>query len=184
MRVPYLNIVLGHNGTGKTTFIKQLIEKSSQAGRRVLVVTPDDIEWPELPEISHSEIYNFQGVKKAIYEPALLPAIYRNFHNGLLVMDDFKAFGISSKEDITTLRQLAVRRRQRMMDIAIAAHGFTEVVPLFLYTFSTHIVLFRTIDNIQRVLHVLKEGVKMKQMQAEINQRATTEPHFYKIIKQ
>ena len=71
-----------------------------------------------------------------------------------------------------------------MLDIAIAAHGFTEVVPFFLYTFSTHIILFRTLDNIKRVSYVLKNFVTMKKLQEFINKKAEAEPHFYKIIKQ
>lgn len=185
MRTPTFTILLGTNGTGKTTLLRLLIGKNEALNRRVLIVTPDDIEWQGVEEISKpSEIYNFEGVRKILFMPGTLQAIYDNYFNGLLVLDDYKAFGIKSNDDITTMRQIAIRRRQRMLDIAVAAHGFTEVVPFFLYTFSTHVVLFRTLDNIKRVSAVLKDFDKMKNLQMQVNKQAETEPHFYKIVKQ
>ncbi len=184
MRLPTLNIILGTNGTGKTTFIKQLIERYVATGRRVLIVTPDDIEHSDIEEITPEEIYSFEGIKKIIFGTGILQAVYENYFNGLLILDDYKAFGIRTIEDTTILRQIAVRRRQRMLDVAIAAHGFTEVVPYFLYTFSTHIVLFRTLDNISRVKAVLKDYDKMKALQTEVNRQAEIDKHFYLIVKQ
>lgn len=185
MRNPQLSIFLGTNGTGKTTLLKQFMQKALESNRRVLVVTPDDIEWQELQWLKPADMADFVGVRKIIFEQnETMQNIYDHFRNGLLVFDDYKAFGIESKNDVKILRQIAVRRRQRMLDIAIAAHGFTEVVPFFLYTFSTHIVLFRTLDNIKRVSHVLRDFNKMVDAQYHVNRKSETDKHFYLIIKQ
>ena len=110
MRIPNFTIILGTNGTGKTTLINKLIKKVLKTNRRVLVVTPDDIEWSNIKEIELNKLHSFRGIRKIIFGSGLLEHIYNNFHNGFLVMDDFKAFGITNKEHII-LRQLVVRRR-------------------------------------------------------------------------
>ena len=45
-RAAKLVILLGTNGTGKTTMLRNILQKS---GQRALIVTPDDVEWTDLP---------------------------------------------------------------------------------------------------------------------------------------
>ncbi len=41
MRIAELNIIIGTNGTGKTTLLRSILQDSKQ---KVLIVTPDDID--------------------------------------------------------------------------------------------------------------------------------------------
>ena len=186
MRTPKLTLIIGTNGTGKSTFVEALKNNVLASNRRVLIVTPDFAEWQGLPEITtENEIYNFTEAAKIIYEDEnTLLNIYNNYHNGLLVFDDYKAFGLAGKQAEITLRRLCIRRRQKMLDMAFVAHGFTELVPYFIFTFSTDIVLFRTIDNISRVRHVLRDPYEVYKAQKKINKLAIRKPHIFKILKQ
>ncbi len=71
-----------------------------------------------------------------------------------------------------------------MLDLAFAAHGFSEIVPSFLFTFSTHLVLFRAIDNIAKVKNLLPKFDFIKAQKFKINKRALKgNAHFFRIIQ-
>ena len=46
-------IIVGTNGTGKTTLLNKLI---SQTNRKALILDPDGREWDEIQEINDTEI--------------------------------------------------------------------------------------------------------------------------------
>ena len=183
-RTPKQIIVLGTNGTGKTTLVKKLvINEMKKKDSHVLVTVPDDMEWPTLsyvhPKFPH-RIENYVGARKIIYEPGLLDIIRERFRNGLLVFDDCRAYFTASLDQ--DLHSLLIRRRQQMIDIIAVGHGFTEVPPKF-FTFATHFALFKTIDNINRRKNFIQNFEEMKEAQERINEKAKTNPHYYEIIK-
>jgi AAA15 family ATPase/GTPase len=185
MRTTKLIIILGYNGTGKTTLLKQLVNKETNAGRRSLIVTPDDMEWQELSYIditnkSKLEEYKGKSYKTIFLDDYTLPHIKKNYRNGLLVFDDCRAYFKSTVD--RELHNLLIRRRQNMQDIIAVGHGFTEVPPKF-FTFASYIILFKTVDNIKRRKDVIRDFDRVEQIQKEVNQQAISNPHFYKIIK-
>jgi ABC-type Mn2+/Zn2+ transport system ATPase subunit len=183
-RTPKQIIVLGTNGTGKTTFVKKLvISELKKKENHILIVVPDDMEWntiesvhPKFPE----RIEKYIGARKIIYYPGLIEIIRERFKNGLLVFDDCRAYFDASLDK--DLHSLLIRRRQQMIDIVAVGHGFTEVPPK-MFTFSTHIALFRTIDNIARRKDCINNFDEIKAAQTRINTKAITEPHYFEIIK-
>lgn len=180
-----LSIVLGYNGTGKTTIVKKIVLNELKHQRRALIVTPDDIEWDTL-EMVHprfpSRIANYVGARRIIYTNGLLPIISEHFRNGLLIFDDCRAYFTASLDG--DLHELLIRRRQKMVDIIAVGHGFTEVPPKF-FTFASEIILFRTNDNIDKRKNVLNNFDEMKAAQARINTIATSKnPHYFEILKQ
>lgn len=183
-RATKLSIILGYNGTGKTTLVKKIVLNEIKHRRRVLIVTPDDIEWNTI-EMVHprfpDRIRDYVLARKIIYNKGVLPIISDNFRNGLLIFDDCRAYFDASLD--SDLHELLIRRRQKMIDIIAVGHGFTEVPPK-MFTFASEIVLFKTMDNIERRKNVLKDYEAMKQHQADVNQRAEINPHYFKIIKQ
>ncbi|MDY0285127.1 MAG: ATP-binding protein [Bacteroidales bacterium] len=180
-----LIIVLGYNGTGKTTLVKELLaaELRKPAGRG-LIVTPDDIEWRTLPDVHHKHkhhIATYKGARRLIYQDGVLELIVEHYRNGLLVLDDCRAYLTASTG--MDLHNLIIRRRQKMIDIVAVGHGFTEVPPK-LFTFASDIVLFRTKDNISKRKEVLKDFDLMLKAQEHVNARALENPHYYEIIPQ
>ena len=78
-----LIIVIGTNGTGKTTILDQFIKVES---KKSLVVAPDDKDWLHVPLIYDisKETFQYTGVKRRIWENNLdLDYIVSFFANGL-----------------------------------------------------------------------------------------------------
>jgi len=183
-RTPKQIIVLGTNGTGKTTFVKKLvISELKKKDSHILIVVPDDMEWnsveyvhPKFP----NRIQNYVGARKIIYYPGLLDVIRERFRDGLLIFDDCRAYFEASLD--RDLHSLLIRRRQQMIDIVAVGHGFSEVPPK-MFTFSTHIVLFNTLDNIAGRKMVIRNFDEMKEAQTRVNTRALKDSHYFEIIK-
>jgi hypothetical protein len=177
-----MTIILGTNGTGKTTLLENILQNS---GQKSLVITPDDIEWQgyDLVELDKPDDFVYSGIRRHIFSPAknvgTLDKI-EYFKKGILVFDDCRAYLHAATDE--RIRQLIIRRRQRMVDVFAVGHGFTEVPPVF-FTFSTDIILFRTTDNIARRKDCLKDFDKMAEAQARVNKKAAKNPHYYERIK-
>lgn len=142
-RKTQLNLVVGINGTGKTTFIRQnVVQKSIKC----LVITPDDFEWRELPEVSTpAEIYNMRQPSRLVYRgPETVEMAINNFYGGALILDDAMAYiGFQTSD---TMRFLYIRRRQRGVDVYLVAHGLRQV-PAQCFTFGSFLILFATTEN-------------------------------------
>lgn len=183
-RTPKLMIVLGTNGTGKTTLVKKLVANElKKEDSQVLVTVPDDMEWNSLPWVNPrfpNRIETYVKARKIVYYPGLIDVIRAKFRNGLIVFDDCRSYFDASLE--TDLHSLLIRRRQQMCDIIAVGHGFTEVPPKF-FTFATHYILFKTIDSIDRRKNVIGNFDEMKEAQRRVNEKAKTDPHYYEIIK-
>ena len=84
-RTTQLIIVLGYNGTGKTTLVKKMIADSLKHERRVLVVTPDDIEFSTIPPVHQRlthHVKTYTGARRMVYEDRdTLKAIINHFDN-------------------------------------------------------------------------------------------------------
>lgn len=181
-RTPKQIVVVGTNGTGKTTLVKKIVIDALKRGDRVLIVVPDDMEWNTVPFVHPrftDRIGKYVGARKVVYFPGLLDVIRQRFRNGLVVFDDCRSYFKSSLDD--TLHALLIRRRQQMMDVIAVAHGFTEVPPKF-FTFATHYAIFKTKDNVDRRKNVIGDFEAFKRTVFEINQKAIEKPHYYEII--
>lgn len=182
MRRTKFVLILGYNGTGKSTFVKKLIESYQKTNRRVLICTPHDVEWLEFSEVkTDKEITNFKGVRrKIIFDLSDLENILLHYRKGLLIFDDCRVYLNSSTSQI--IRKLMIERRQKMLDLAAVGHGFTEVPPTF-FTFASELVLFKTNDNIRKRKDVINEFEKLEIQKNEIDKMAIEKPHYYRIIK-
>jgi ABC-type polar amino acid transport system ATPase subunit len=183
-RETFQTVVIGTNGTGKTTIIKKIVIAALKAGQRVLVVTPDFAEWLTLPEIHEryrSRIEWYKGGRRMIYQEGDLKLINDHFRNGLIVFDDCRSYldARTSKE----IHNLVIRRRQFMVDLIFVAHGFTEIPPKF-FTFASQFIIFKTRDSIDiRKKELGSDFENIKQVVNTVNAEAVKDKHFYKIVK-
>jgi hypothetical protein len=182
-RAPRQIVIIGTNGTGKSTFAKKLIANElKKKDSHVLIVVPDDLEYPNIPYVHPKfthRIATYVGARKVIYEPGLLDNIGANFRNGMVHFEDCRAYFRASLDE--SLHSLLIRRRQKMLDIMVVGHGFTEIPPKF-FTFATTYVLFKTIDQISRRRDCIQNFDVMAAAQARVNERARTNPHYYEVI--
>lgn len=170
-------IIVGTNGTGKTTLVKKLIDAN---GRKVLVVDPDGIEWGSLATIEPYQVDKIkQGKRARIVGPTPGDLAYlTGFSEGSLVLDDCRFYVKARIEE--SIRRTFVRRRQRGIDIFAVAHSLNEVPPTF-WTFATHLILFKTTDNPERLKHNLpgfeeRISSNLKAINSHKN------PHYMRVI--
>ena len=177
-RAAKLVLVIGTNGTGKTTILKNIIQNSLE---RSLIITPDCVEWLEYEEnkLKTKADYFFEGINRHIYLEDSLKKIDK-YTRGTLIFDDCRSYLKASTAQ--EVRNLIIRRRQRQIDIFAVGHGFTEIPPVF-FTFATDIILFRTTDNIIRRKDCLKDYEAVLQLQQRINKKSVEDPHYYEILK-
>ena len=149
-RYAQTDIFVGVNGTGKTTLVKQLISEAQKKGRRVLIVTPDPVEWREVPQINYRlrhHIADYTGLRRIVYYKGCMEDIQKFYRNGVLVFDDCRTYIHAQSDDF--MYWLQIRRRQAGIDFFSVFHGMTQVPPVF-FTFATNLFLFYTKDNIKR----------------------------------
>ena len=193
-RAAKCTLVLGFNGTGKTTFIREtleeLLQRSRATGRRlkVLIVTPDDVEWQDYPEnlLETPDDYVYEGIQRHVwqdeYEGEKKYSLKRisKFNRGIIVFDDCKTyFGDILPQEIINL---FVRRRQRSLDVFFVGHGFTTIPPRA-FTYYSDAFLFRTVDNIDRRKDCINNFDYFKRCQVEVNEKAKKNPYYHMRIR-
>ena len=181
-RVGKTVIMVGTNGTGKTTMLRQILHNS---GQRALIVTPDDVEWQQYPEtpLLAADDFVFDGIRRHIFSPRHTLEAITHFRKGIIVFDDCRSY-LGDKTD-ERIRDLFIRKRQRELDVFAVAHGFTQVPPVF-FTFATDYFVFHTLDNIVRRKNCITDDSafeRIKQAQAELKKEFANNPHAYRRIK-
>lgn len=176
-------ILLGFNGTGKTTLLRKFVKQELQRGGKVLVITPDWAEWTDLPEtmLEKSTDFEYTGARRYIWiDESILKKINAFWFDGLIIFDDCRAYltAVTSPE----LKTLYIRRRQKMADLIMAGHGFTDVPPQA-FTNMSEFILFKTKDNIARRKNVILDFEKIAEAQQRVNRKAEENKHYYEIIK-
>lgn len=182
-------IILGFNGTGKSTLTRRIIETYvSKPGRKALIITPDAAEWTDCPEttLQKPSDFQFEGIRRYIWtfinkeDQAAMERLREYYFDGILAFDDCRSYLMANTND--WLKYLYIRRRQKMIDLLLVAHGFTDVPPQA-FTNCTDLFLFKTVDNIVRRKDELRNLDEMIAHQARINQKAENNPHYYELIK-
>lgn len=183
MRYPVSSILVGINGTGKTTFLKKILSETINQENRALIITPDPTEWQNVDEISGNDIATFSGIRKIIYFKGAMEQVQQYYSNGILVMDDARTYIHAQSDDF--MIWLQIRRRQAGIDIFAMFHGLTQVPPVF-FTFATNLILFYTKDNIKRREEYI-EADDFNAVQAakkRISEKVLSgDPYYYEIIR-
>jgi ABC-type sugar transport system ATPase subunit len=177
--------ILGTNGTGKSTQVARMVAAHVKKGGRALIVTPDDREWPSIPMVdvtNRKKLADFKGTRKTIFlKGETLESIQDNYTNGMLIFDDCRAYLTSSVG--LELHYLLIRRRQAHTNMVFVAHGFTDLIPK-IFTFATHIILFKTRDNIAKRKGTIRDFEAMEAAVERVNYKANSNHHYFEIIPQ
>lgn len=174
-----MTVLVGTNGTGKTTFLRQQANIALQNMRRVLVICPDDKEWIDIPitplRNGHTEDFRYSGIRRHIFDPKRTLKMLKYFSNGIIIFDDCRAYLRAMTDD--NLREILIRRRQLGVDIFAVGHGFNEIPPVF-FTFATHFVVYLTRDNVERRKNYINGFDAVKNKVEEVNAIASgKKPH-------
>ncbi len=177
------SILCGINGTGKTTLLKKILDSMIENGNRVLVVTPDPIEWNVADPIrTWNELETFSGIRRLVYSPEVMDHIQQSYSNGVLVLDDCRVYIRAQSNDF--MQWLQIRRRQAGIDLFSVFHGLTQVPPVY-FTFATNLILFYTKDNIKRRGDYVDDSdfALIQDAKKRIEKQISSNPYYYEIIK-
>lgn len=132
-----VTIIFGRNGTGKSTFCKEMIDR---IGKRALVVTYNGQPkiWRSFKkvDIRDQKAMNFKkGIRQVIayrYEESpkknkIFEYLYKNYRDGIIVWDDCRGYIDSSVDRNPYFRRLLNDFRHRMLDHIFVVHSPTDV---------------------------------------------------------
>lgn len=178
-------VILGKRGTGKTTYIRRLVNQSLQAKRRVLIVTPNMDDFASIPLVHPrytDRIATYKGARKIVTygEPTEIDNICKIFRHGLLVFDDCRSYLLDKPS--VHLKNMLISARHYDVDIIAVGHGVTTVPPQF-FTYATHFMIFATTDNPIKRKNDVQNYPAFESAIQSVNREALKQPHTFKIIK-
>jgi energy-coupling factor transporter ATP-binding protein EcfA2 len=164
MRERRFNLVVGAPGSGKSTFVAEIVKKYNNGNVCVWKhkANYDDPAFKFLPiktesnwrqGVSPGNAAKFMMVgNKDGYKSMLKWLVDENnstrFRNGLLVVDDATIFEkyVLSEE----MQELVAMRRHHgyFLDIWLVYHGMTQL-PIEQFTFVNNVIIFNTADNMK-----------------------------------
>lgn len=177
-RAAKLTLIIGTNGTGKTTVLHNILEKS---GQKCLVITTHINEWTEYEtvDLQSPSDFIFDGIRRHDMRRDYTLDRLQYFKKGIIVFDDCYTM---IKPVEPRLESLLINRRQNEVDIFYVAHGFTRVRPVF-YPYYSDIILFQTKDSIGSRKNYILNYEDVLAAQTEVNKKAVKKPHYFKIVK-
>lgn len=180
-----LILVVGENGTGKTTLITQLVNAELKAGRKALVVTPHFTEWTtfnNVPIMECSDIYNFKGIERIHFDGdmSIFDTIKKEFFNGMLVFDDGRAYMKSTLDQ--NIKALLISRRQIMTDIVMAFHNIVDVPPQIFY-YAPEIILKKTSTSFESRKKLILPDYYEKLEKAQERVNKNSNKYAYELIR-
>lgn len=177
-------VFVGKPGTGKTTVIRELVRRALEAGRRVLVVTPHENEWTDIPVVHPrfpQRIATYRGGRRIVVrELEQAREVCRLFKHGLLVFDDCRVYVPDAPDP--EIRAMLISCRQNDVDLIAVGHGFTTIPPLF-FTYATHFAVFATTDAVARRKNCVINYPALEATVNQVNREALANPHTFKIVK-
>ncbi len=173
MRINQVSAILGRRGTGKTVYVKKLIDKYKESlpEQKILIVdTLDHPSYRHIPVMTIDQIkYWHTPSIYRIYEGSpddILNEISKNLSNALIVLEDASKYVRYRLQD--SIRQFIFDSKQKNLDIVMLFHGF-GATPVELFRVVDNIVLFKTdhpqtrknvIPNYDEVLNVYNRIMK------------------------
>lgn len=142
-RINMVNAVLGRRGTGKTTYIKDLIAKYRAAMPNQKVLICDTLDHPayrDIPAINCDMLKRWTG--GGMYRifgrntDEILETIDQHLTNCLVILEDASKYLERSLS--TDVRGFIYDSKQKNLDVIFLFHGFMSAPP----------ELFRVIDNL------------------------------------
>ncbi len=142
--------ILGRRGTGKTTYIKDLVNlyRENLPNQKVLILdTLDHPNYRDVPIINEGLLKRWK--KPAVYRmfdkdtDKLLNLVEENYKNGLLILEDASKY--LRRQLSADVRSFIFDSKQKNLDIIFLFHGFMAM-PKELYSVIDNLVLFKTDD--------------------------------------
>lgn len=169
-----VTIVMGRNGTGKSTLVKTIVDA---LGGRILVVTMNGMPeiWRPYPVIDASKAKAWEwksGIRQVHYlqhEKETFRHIHRHFRDGILILDDCRNYITSNLDNNEYLKHLLIDFRHKMMDVYFIVHSPGQV-PKQVWTFYSNAIILATDALFAKNSVNIDSGERIVAAQKEVNQ--------------
>lgn len=161
-------IVVGGRGRGKTTFIKNLAEKSTQP-KKLVIDTFKHPAYSGYSSIEVSELHHFSNYAGFYHlgTPDVenyLEEISRCVYNSMLIFEDCLKYIQPNPQP--GIRSIALDSKQKANDVFFLYHSWSQVPPK-LATWADYLVIFKTQERIENqrarlggIYHLLEPAYK------------------------
>jgi hypothetical protein len=170
MRINYVNLILGKRGSGKTTYVLELIQKIRKTRPEMKILIVDTFENPSyfhIPKISIDMLPRWQNAN--VYKifgsntDEILEAIQTHCYNTLIIFED--AVKYINKNLQKNVRKFIIDSKQKNLDLIFLFHGFMSTPPE-LFRLSDSITLFRCDEPDSRKSEIIEfEEIKKTWLQ-------------------
>jgi|GEM_PF-3399321 len=169
-----LNIVCGTNGTGKSTFVSRVIEKTHFRDVLVYIENIDTYGNPfKLPTVP---FYDYKGGKVTIDADEIpfeefVGAVAAKFRNGIVAIDEagmYKMF--EDGRPIQPLLNLLKQRRKYNIELYFIYHGVSEI-NVKLFKWVNNVILFHQTDEFKHKAAVIPRIEELKAAQQRIRKQ-------------
>lgn len=148
-RINKISLIVGGRGTGKTTFVKDIIAKGIQP--KCLIV--DTFEHPSYSEFQTITIDMLprwrKGTKRLLIRDfdATIKAINEHVYNTLIIFEDCTKYFRSTLPN--EVYHIFYDSKQKNNDIILMYHGFRSILPEIMANANT-LTLFKIGENVKR----------------------------------
>lgn len=149
-RINNVSAILGRRGSGKTTYVRQLIETYNKALPFQKILIADTLDHPSYRDIPNIDLHLLKRWKSPnIYRifgsntDEILNAIGNYLYNALVVFEDSSKYLRANLNN--DVRKFILDSKQKNLDIIFIFHGFAFVLPE-LFRLMDNLVIFKS-DN-------------------------------------
>lgn len=143
MRINNVSAIIGRRGTGKTTYVRKLIDEYRKSLPNQKILIADTIDHPAYKDIAAINIDLLKRWKNAnVYRiygsntDEILNTINTHLYNALVVFEDASKYIRRQLSD--NVRAFILDSKQKNLDLIFLFHGFSYVPP----------EMFRVLDTI------------------------------------
>lgn len=173
-----VGLIVGNRGTGKSTFIKKIIDKHP---KKVLVYDTDDNPiYQDYPNISPKLLPRWKANTKRIIDTDY-EVVLQNLdevNNALIVFEDATKYTGNATPQL--LKKLILASKQRNLDLLFTFHSFRRILPDF-YTFSNYMEIFKTGEDIKQFKAKIPNFEKVQEVHNEVESH--TNRFFHKTVR-
>jgi len=180
-RVNIVGVIVGGRGTGKTTYLKDKIQKASKLPKTVVIDT--------FPHPSYSEFQQIPGEKLRILKKGKKRVVGSNTEENIKLVDKYLTNSLLVFEDCTkyiksnlqdSVRNLLIDSKQKNLDIILMYHSLGQVPP-DIFRLSDFIVLFKTGEQWDNSWKKIPNAHKVKDAFIEVNKHSNK--YYNKVIR-
>jgi hypothetical protein len=165
--MPFINIVCGGQGQGKTTFVKNSVSKMQG-----VIVLDVNNEYKDLEK---------EGAKLIIKDFRTSLENIKNLNGITLIVEEATVFFSNRKYD-ENLLELIIRKRHQKNNIFLIYHSLTDI-PDYLLRLSDYLILFKTKDNSVKIDQKYNNTDIRKAFYIQRNQKEAHRPYILKLLK-